>query len=135
MQTEETTTTTELPKTGDRFGRLTVIGPVTGGWHVACTCGHEYIAEQLVTGDDTGDWQRCRKCNLKARQMKKFFTPERLRWVANWKTRLREGKTAAAGEKELKRLEKVLRKINIKMSEWNEGTLNDQLRWLEGAAI
>jgi hypothetical protein len=125
-----TETTTDLPKTGDRFGRLTVIGPVTGGWHVICTCGREYIAEQLVSGKGTEDFQKCPACLKKARKIKRegrpYFTPARRKKVTEWLEALRDGKPVAFD------LALIRRMTGCSMEQWGEMIPAARIETLQG---
>jgi hypothetical protein len=126
---EQTFQKLDAPKT--QFGRLTLVGPVKGGFAVVCSCGRDLIVKQLVDSpDDTSDWQRCRRCNKKAKKIREFLTPVRRKRIANWIARLREGKTIET-DKEFQRI--LRRTTGVDLEQWNDMVEAAQIETLKGA--
>jgi hypothetical protein len=106
--TTEITTEPEQLKCGQKFGQFTLVGAVPGGFHVVCKCGRDVIVEQLISGPDTEDFQKCRKCHAKARKAREFFNRNRRKRVENWIAQLCSGRPVEA----TKELVTIIRRLS-----------------------
>jgi uncharacterized protein DUF3631 len=116
---------------GQRFGKLVLVGAVTGGFHMVCDCGRDVIVKHLICStDDTADFQMCRDCKKKQRAVKVYMTAARVKWVRGWILSLKSDKPLE--EKEQPRLRQMLQKFRVDINEFNDWPADVQIKVLQG---